>query len=480
MAEFYSWTLESRALVTLLLALCVPMQTLAAVFSYYQRPHTRRCFFESLLELSLLFHIIVLSLLMGQGHLSHHLGIFAPTGYVALRYIAAVCVVALTCIVIAYNSNAWSLLIVAVSCLTLPLLETICGNTYALLYIAALFFWLLRGIRVSVVRYCEIRTSISYLSVKDAVDSLHTGILFSEPDGAITLVNAQMQRIMTVITGRIHRNARYFYELLTSGELSPGCRKTEYEGQILCLLPDETAWVFTRTEIQIRNKRYIQLTVADITERWALTAQLQQQEKLLVLRGEELRALIVGLQTLSQTREFQNAKLRAHDVLGKQLTMLLHSVSSGQALDYDLLRTQLKSLLADLKSRQSATSPRDKLTNLRQTFNTIGVDIHLDGELPEDDTKGYMFVDIISESVVNAVRHGFASSVFVQIEYSDGSWHLEITDNGNVHSPLRPIREGGGIGGMRGKLESCGGSLVVANQPHFILRAFLPGGESDV
>ena len=480
MTEFYTWTLAGRSLVTLLIAICVAMQTLAAALNYYRRPHTRALFFEDLLELSLLFHIIVLSLLSGEGQLSHHIGLIVPSGYVVLRFISAGCVLLLASIVAVYGRKVWALPVMAASCLTLPIMETVFGNAYAWLYISALLFWMIRSIWFSIMRYKEIRTNISYLSIKDAVDSLHTGVLFSEPEGIIALVNVQMQRLMIAATGKIQRNARHFDELLNSGELSPGCRKTEYDGQIVCLLPDETAWVFTRTEIQIKNKWYIQHTATDITERWILTAQLKQQEEQLILRGEELIKMIANLQTLSQTRELQNAKLRAHDILGQRLTMLLHSLSSGQALDYDLLRTQLQRLQQDLISGQSATSPGEKLDNFRQAFDTIGVKILLYGELPEDDIIGHMFVDIISESVVNAVRHGFATKIFVDIKHVDDGWHMRITDNGEGNKHALQIREGGGIGGMRGKVETNGGSLVVSNQPRFILNVFLPGDEKDV
>ena len=518
MVEFYTWTLAETALVTLLIALCVMTQTMAAVLSYYKRPRTQRRIFEGVRELFLLFHIIVLSLLMGQEHLGHNVGLIVPSGYVRLRILSVVCVVLLTGIIMGYRKNPSALLIIAASLLTLPVMETIFGNAYAWLYITALVFWLVRGIRICILRYGIIRVSISALSVKDAVDSLHTGILFSEPGGFIALVNSQMQRLMIATTGRVQRNNRYFYEQLMKGELLPGCEKTEYEGKIVCLLPDESAWVFTRREILIRNKQYIQLTATDITQRWALTAELRRQEEMLLVRGEELREMILGLQTLSQTRELQNAKLRAHDILGQRLTMLLHIVNSGQAPDYELFHERLQNLLDDLKSGQSAASPREKLENLRQTFQTINVDVCVEGELPEDDIKGYICVDILNESVVNAVRHGFATKVFVRITNVDDQWHLEITDNGSGsgsenesgngswnreeygdgsgngsgegsgngsgdgagHPQPCPIREGGGISGMRSKVEPLGGSLAVTNHPRFMLKIKLPGGSVDV
>ena len=500
MVEFYSWTLAGAVPVSLLIALCVMTQTMAAVLSYYKRPRTQRRIFEGVREVFLLFHIIVLSLLMGQEHLGHNIGMIVPSGYVRLRILSVVCVVLLTAIIMGYRKNPSALLIIAASLLTLPVMETILGNAYAWLYIAALVFWLVRGIRICIIRYGIIGGSISALSVKDAVDSLHTGILFSEPGGFIALVNAQMQRLMIATTGRVQRNNRHFYEQLMKGELLPGCEKTEYEGKIVCLLPDESAWVFARREITIRNKQYIQLTATDITQWWALTAELRRQEEMLLVRGEELREMILGLQTLSQTRELKNAKLRAHDILGQRLTMLLHIVNSGQAPDYELFHSRLQNLLDDLKSGQGSASPQDKLDNLQRTFQTINVDVCVEGELPNDDIKGYIFVDILNESVVNAVRHGFATKVFVTIADLDDQWHLEITDNGNGkgngngngkgngsgsgngsgHPQPCPIREGGGISGMRSKVEPLGGSLAVTNHPRFMLKIKLPGGPVDV
>ena len=479
MLELYTWTLAQRSILTLLIALCVIGQTQLLVLNFYRHPQTVSRFLTSMLELSVLFHLLVLSLLTGQGQQSHHVGLIVPTGYLALRYCAAAFVLVFAGIVIARGNKLWTTLAIIAAFLTLPLWETNDGIVYVCLFITALLIWLIRGALCSLTCYSEIQSSISYLSVKDAVDSLRTGILFSEPDGAVVLVNEEMQRLMMIITGRIHRNSRDFYDLLLSGIISHSCRKTEYEGQMLYLLPDETAWAFTKTEIMIGNKQYMQYTAADITERWALTARLRQQEELLLVRSEELKGMIGDLKALSQTRELQNAKLRAHDILGKRLTLLLYSLSSGQELDYDLLNTQIQGLHEDLKASQSASSPMDKLDNLRHSFKTIGVEIHLAASLPEDTKKGYLFVDIISESVVNAVRHGFATEVFVAVELTNGDWCLEITDNGSGYAHNQPVKEGGGIGAIRHKIEPWGGRLTVENQPRFSLQVVLPKGETN-
>ena len=480
MTEFYTWRLTEHSLVTVLLILCVLAQVSAVVLSHYRRSYSRIRFFENLLEIPILFHIIVLSMLQGQAASAHTSSILYSAGYGDLRYFAiavVIFIVLFACIVMVYTKKARLLLVIAFACLTIPTVEAAVGSVFAWLYIATLLFWLLRGIRVCILRYREIRTGISAVSIKNTIDFMYTGVVFSAIDGHILLSNARMSELITMLTSQVHRNANQFYEALVSGELRDGCYKAEYNGQVVCRLPDQTAWLFVKTELRIKNKTYIQLTADDITERWALTEQLQQQETQLKLRSNELKDMIANLHILIREEELQNTKVRAHDILGGWLTMLLHAIRNEQALDLDMLRSQSRSLLHNLKTGQSAASPLDRFDNLRRSFQTIGVEIHLDGDLPGDEIKGHLLIDVIWEGVINAVRHGFATKVSVRIERTEVDWHLEITDNGRP--PVQPILEGGGIGGMRRKLLPHGGALKVIANPRFVLTVDLPGGEAD-
>ena len=474
------WTSNQLVPVTILLVLGVLVQTFLVILSYYRRPRNILRLLENLLELSLLLHSIVLSLPMGMVHLSRFAGLFVPPGYHPWRYGVALGVVVLNSVVMLHSKKLRLWPTTFVACLAMPMVEALCGPSYTWVYIATLLFWLARSAYYATTRLREIETGYSALSVKLAIDSLHTGVLFSEPDGFIALVNDQMQKLMISLTGRVHRNANHFYDALVSGALVPGCRTTQYEGQIVCLLPSGAAWLFTRMSLDINHEPYFQLSAADISERWALTAQLQHQEELLVQSSQELQSMMMNLQSLSQSKELQNAKLRAHDILGKRLTMLLHIANSGKPMDYRVLRDQLQSLGEDLKSNQSAASPKEKLDSLQSLYATIGVDILLEGTLPEDDILGYIFVDIISESAVNAIRHGYATKVFVHSAYAESTWTIEITDNGNAPVHPQPLREGGGLSGIRSKVEPRGGVLRMTTDPRFTLHVELPGGANHV
>jgi len=448
MLELYTWGWAARALVTLLLALCVLTQTVAMILSFYGR--RRRL--KTLLELGVLALVLRLSLPHGQVITSFSIGLIAPVGRGALR----------------------------------PVLE---HPAFAYFYLAVLLACLARSIYVSLRRYRSLRTSISALSVKNAIDSLHTGVLFSRPDGFILLSNARMQRLMTALTGRVQRSGRDFYCMLASGNLRPGCRKAEFEGQIVCLLPkaslgspSDTAWMFTRTQLSIKGKVYTQLTAADITERWELTARLQWQNEQLERRAGELERAIANLHTLSRERETQRARMRAHDILGQRLTLLLRAVRNErdvrleQAFDYGLLRSLSHGLMDELKSG-GVPSPQDFLDSLRQEFGSIGVEIRLEGPLPEGCAQGALFADIVREGVSNAVRHGFATQVDIRIEHAGAGCRMQITDNG---PPPGDFTEGGGLGGMREKVESQGGTMRVAARPRFLLEIELPGGGDDI
>lgn len=474
MVELYTWTEAARLLITFLLALCVIAQTLALVFSYYRHSRSRSRVYENLLELSVLFHIFVCTLLHGQALLAYELGLIVPAGHIALRYIAFAVTAMLAGIVITTIRKPWPLSVVLASALTLPAVEAASGNAFAALYLAAMGFWLLRSVHICMLRTRELRTSLSALSVKNAIDTLHAGVLFGEPDGFILLSNRQMQRLMVAISGKVRRNGWAFYERLSTGDIRPGCQTAEFEGQIVCLLPDETAWMFTKADMQIKDKTYIQLTASDITRRWNLTARLQQQEALLQQRSDELNDAIANVHILSRQRETQRAKMRAHDILGQRLTLLLRIIRNEDALGYDVLQSLSQGLMEALKSGQNAPSPQDELDSLQQAFASIGVIIGINGALPADDTRGRLFVDIIRESVTNAVRHGFATSIAVHMDCSGSAHCLQITNNG--HPPRGPITEGGGIGGMRQKVAPHGGMLDVTTHPQFVLTVDLPGG----
>ncbi len=478
MAEFYTWPRSACYFLSLIIALCVLAQTLAVMVSVYRHPRSRGRVFEMILELFILGHVFACSLLHAQAMLGYDMSLFTPSEYGVSRIVFFAAIALLALLVTAETRKPQAFIALAVAGLTLPLIERLEGRLFAWLYVAAMLFWLARSIVITLSRYREIRTTLSALSIKSAMDSLNTAVMFCESGGFIVLCNRQMQRLMTVITGGIRRNGELFFRLLASEEINPECKITWFEGENACLLPDGTVWLFARADLAIRGKKYTQFTASNITERWKLTATLQGQNEELRQRQEELVETLGNLQTLSHERETQKARMRAHDILGGRLTLLLRTIRSAPVPDYELLRSLTAGLMDELKAAENEHSPQDDMDILKQTFESIGVGILFDGELPPDREKGQLFIGIAKEAVTNAVRHGYATKVFIAMELAEGCRRMRVSDNGGL--PVGAIKEGGGISGMRHRLAAFGGALSVATRPGFTLTIDVPEDEKDV
>ena len=474
MTGFFVWPDAVRYLLILLLAFSVLSQTILTILSFLRYPRKFSLILENFLESFVLFGIVVFTLMYGQMIHSFFTMIIVPTGYEILR-IASFSLITLTILLAALMvKNFYSLALILLFMLLLPPFELILTRSFPYLFFAAILILLARSIIISFRRLKEMRGTITASSIKNTIDSIHTAVLFSESDGLILLMNEQMLYLMNVISGKLQRNAKEFYQFLTAGELGPGMHREEFEGQLVLYLPDATAWIFSLSKLEIKAKDYFQLAATDITRQWKLTVELQRREAELKLKSEQLRESIDQLQALSGEKVVKKAKLRAHEVLGQRLSLLLRSIRSGDTLGHDLLQSLAQGIIEELKRVQSRPDPKEELAGLKQAFASIGVSIKLEGELPADQEISRIFTDIIKEGVTNAARHGFATDISVKTGGEGDRHNLTITNNGDV--PSCPITEGGGIGAMRNMLEPYGGELDVILDQSFVLTIQVPGG----
>lgn len=474
MIEFYAFSWAARIGVVFILGVCVLSQTITLVINFYrQRMKTLRIL-EALFELAMLCEILLLSFLYGQVVNGYKNGFVVPTGYENIRIFLFFVVLMFIVIIIVLRKDFLPLTVTPSALISLPIIENFLGHAFPWIFVIALILFLGRSLKVSIFSLKSIRTSISSLSIVHAVNSLHTGVLFSENDGYMLLSNRQMQNLMLAITGQTFRSSLQFYDMLASDQYASRYKKMDMGGQMVYLLPDETAWMFTKTDIPFSMENYIHLSATDVSEQWALTSKLQVQAQKLKHKSDELKRTIANLYTLSKEKEIENAKVRIHDILGQRLTVLLRTIQDDRNLDYDLLTSLSKGLLAELKADQSEVGPYEELNNIQKIFNAIGVEINFEGQLPDNNDQADLFVDIIREASTNAVRHGFATEIKVKFEQKENQYHLTISNNG--HTATAPIIPGGGIGGMKKQVDIQGGRLDVTQNPLFTITVVLPGG----
>lgn len=478
MLDFLKWTEGMHLSVTVPILLCIISQTLSLIMSYYRRPQKQNLThtLESALELFILFVIFIFSLMHGHMVMVRHKTMFAAPQFHCCRIGIVLLLLATALWICALKKSSRPLLPALPALVLLPIAETVLGNAYPWMFAFALIIYLLRSTYISLMQYKKLRTGLSAFAVKNAMDTLPSGVLFCEKDGHILLINQCMQNLMVALTGKVHRNGLNFYDSLPSQSLDEDidCDK----GSVICLDSDETAWMFSKWTFTLNRKTYTQISAADVTLQWRLTRELKRQNNLLALKSEELKETIASLHVLSRKKEIQTARVRAHDILGNRLSLILRSLHSDDIANPTILAAQIGSMLDDMKKNTMQSTAKDDLASLRKTFFSIGVHIHFQGDLPDHPKIGIIFAEIIREAVTNAVRHGFATEISVHLQTSEDSYFLDITDNGSF--VLDGVCEGDGLSGIRKRVTALNGKLNITPLPHFTILVTIPKEEMDV
>ena len=470
MAEFYrfpQWILTALVMVT---AASIVLQTLAVSYSI-RRLRTgwaRRV--ENGMECAVLATLFLFAALLGQVQYGLYGGFLAPSDY-GLARLAVFLLTAVLGVAAAVGTELiWPFFAIAAAAVLLPVTERIAGAAYPFFFLVGLLYFLIRGMHICLMRRRELYTQISSISVKEAIDSLHTGLLFFRPKGEILLCNRRMDLLARKLTGQPLQNGRDVQLLLEHGPLHGGCVREVLGGQQVFRLPDSSVWSISVHAIPMGRRNCVLLTADDVTERWDAVTLLARQNEALEKRGRELLHTIEHLKAICEAEEIARSKGRVHDLLGQRISLLLRALRDGQQPDEVLLMDFARKLPAALREDRTP-GPARRLELLQETFRGMDVWVEVRGALPQDETVADAFAEIAVECVTNAVRHGYATRIQFHLFQND-FWRMTVTDNGIP--PAGPIREGGGISGIRRRLARLGGSMELYTVPRFRIELSVP------
>ena len=203
-------------------------------------------------------------------------------------------------------------------------------------------------------------------------------------------------------------------------------------------------------------------------------------------RGRELlRAQIDTLTSELKTGERTRLAVELHDSLAQNLTGVAMEIeaairSGGDGASPHLTiadkalkscRTELRNALWDLRN-QALEEPVMK-DAIRRTLlpHVKGIDLSIDFDVPRarfTDNTAHDILCIIRELVINAIRHGGATSVRVSGAIADNRLAFTVTDNGRGFDPAAcpGVTEGHfGLQGIRERLRGHSGSLEIDSAP---------------
>ncbi len=476
MLEFYKLSESLRVTASVLAITAVILLSAGAFYCAVRRRDDQRRLraLEALLLGVMTFHAILLVYLIAQIQLGAGDGFIARAGARGLRCVSFAAIALLAALVSRKRGAASPLFALLPALMTLPSAETVFGSLFPVNFFLALIVDIAFSAGVITAAKREIGAGLSAASVKQEIDALHTGIMFCEPSGYILLVNRGMLSLMQALAGQSLRDGNKFYRLLEKGACDKSCKRITLDENIAYRLPNGTVWLFSKTPVAANGREYIQLTACDVTERWRMTEELEARQAALLARSGELKDAIANIQAFCRDEEALRMKSRFHDVLGHRVALLLRALRENKEPDAALLNNFSLELKEDLGGGAAAEAKK-RIDTLRLALLGMGVELNVAGPLPGDAELASLAADVVTEGSTNAVRHGFASRVDVSFGYAAGTFSVTVTDNGIP--PKGVIREGGGLSGMRRKLNRHGGSLEITAAPRFILTANMPTGD---
>ncbi|MCI6844986.1 MAG: hypothetical protein MR874_09580 [Coriobacteriaceae bacterium] len=357
--------------------------------------------------------------------------------------------------------------LVLLACCTPPVIAALGRGSLVLLIVDVSCF----AARVMAMLALDIRnskTSVSRLSLIDALKVLPEGVMWMNERHEVLFMNDAMRRsLMRLGLATDLADARGLWERL-------GEQALEVVGnQLIVEVDNEMTCLFVRDRVVLRKTPCERVMALDVTEEVAINSRLESVNRLLEAANEELRASMLRVRKVAEAEALMRMRARVHDTIGSRLSILHRFLEDGRD-DPEVLERivgLLNGIVDDIAEAGLPTANAG-LESMRSAFSLVGVEVCVTGELPADEMVARAFVEIALEAVTNAAKHAQARHVDVRLASGpDGAASLVVTNDGGAPEG---IVEGTGIPGMRRVAASVGAALAVCAGPPFAIEVVLP------
>lgn len=189
-------------------------------------------------------------------------------------------------------------------------------------------------------------------------------------------------------------------------------------------------------------------------------------------KNAALLAAADEVQRLAATAERERIGRDLHDLLGRTLTLVAIKADLAAKLagrDASAAEREMREVagaargaLAEVRAAvtgMTGASLAREVDASRAALAAAGVECRVDGE-PDAVAPGAgaVLAMALREAITNVIRHSDARRCRILLEAAAGGVRLVVDDDGRGGE----LREGGGLGGMRGRLQAAGGALSIS------------------
>ncbi len=343
-----------------------------------------------------------------------------------------------------------------------PLLAYGVNISYHIFWIIGIALLILHSYFIICTESNRQKKELSTVSIQEGLDNLPTGILFCGGDGYIYLVNRKMQSLMLRFLGSEQKNGTHLWEKLLNKELIfADCQPIESD---ILVRTEHEAWRFARREFRVKNTDFVEITAIDATESFAVLRKLEHERDELAKEEIETAKLVETMEQVQKEREYLRIRSQVHDILGQQLTAMQRLSQTENVAQYNELLAHSREAILQIKG-QNRKNAELFFEEIVEYFEKIGLEVRLTPELPAENSVAFLLLTALREACTNAIRHAGATLVVATVEHGPEGYRIEIRNNGSL--PEKGLVEGGGLFGIRTRVEDAGGTMRVEVIPEF-------------
>ena len=352
--------------------------------------------------------------------------------------------------------------------LSTPPFILLSGGFSWLLLFADLAFFLFRVSASLLLDLNRASSQITPLSIGETLKKLPEGVLVSTNNRILFMNDSMRDELVSLgLGGHLMENVNV-WEKIDSLEQNESRKSWQP-----CFIKTKGArtLMFSRDERMCGKRLTEQIVAVDVTEITKLNEEIEATNTELLKVNVELSKQLKNLEeTCKQEAALQMHK-RVHDEIGQRLS-ILHQWLEGSNSE-EITQTQAVELVSNIttKLRKKEIEPEDELASVIDAFAQAGVKIGIRDPyslVPSPSRgDGPCLAEILREAATNALKHGHARNVWVNIYRSENSQAITITNDGEG-AKVKP-ELGCGLRSMKAKIESAGGTFEISSTDPFTI-----------
>ncbi len=333
------------------------------------------------------------------------------------------------------------------------------GSIPYFVYIALSVSAIIIAVVTIVSLYKNNKNKINAFSVKEALENLPTGIAFMTDDIELLLSNHIIHRLCRELTEATLQSGSAFWTALLNLQNDAACVIKGTEPAFA--LEDGTVWQFSKNLCRYDGDDYYEIKATDITKLYKLSENTRSVNEKLTQQQQRLKELteVIGENTKKQVAV--NMKINFHDNFGNLLTLTKKTIRGNENIsETRALVDYWENLNGVIKELSSNDKQNITLEQIMIFADKLGCEIILNGELPKEEYNNTTILLCINEMLKNAYRHAGAQKLTVNISETDNETKLTIQNETKHRMP--EIKEGGGLLGLRQRIEQAGGTMSMS------------------